>query len=285
MTKDIPNSGDVGKKPDRRGRAVERARRAQARREAALRLTQPASSLPPRPEGLGLPVIPALVGLVGLGLLFWHFYYGVAVIVSVIAYAYFTRNDLKRRLLDAYLRGRMQFAAGDYEAALANFSDIEDADFSPPAVLRAIALTHYQLGNWAEAATYLEDVPKRTPDEDAILAHCLVELDETEEAGKVLGAMESTTPLAGVVRGVMALRSGDAEHAVRVLQDTLAFADAGSSRAEEPFIGATYWLGVARAEAGDEDGAREEFEAVYSVNPGYHDVAARLGKPGPGDAE
>lgn len=268
----------------RQDRSAKREEKARTRTSRAATLSRPKPSpLPPHPEGLKPPIWPPLLMLVAFALLFWRLLYGAVAIAVVLVYATATRNDRKRHLLYAYIQGRRQFSAGDYEAALANFTDIEEADFAPPAVLRALGLTYYHLGRWAEAATYLEDVPDRGPDEDATLAHALVELGEEAEALEVLDGAERPAPLGGVVRAVVDLRRGKAGAAAAALDAVLAEAGGEEAPPEEPFLGARYWLGVARKAAGDEKGSREAFERLYEIDPSYHDVAAVLGRPGPGE--
>ncbi len=270
----------------------ERRRRSQERRGRVapggrVRVTLPRPSpLPPHPEGLRPPVWPPLVALVAFGVLLLGVGQGRPFIITVgfvavglvILYAVLTRDDPRRALLYAYIVGRRQFDAGDYKAALANFADMEEADFAPPAVLRGLGLSNYHLGRWAEAATYLEDVPDRTPEEDALLAHALVEVGETDEALRVLSGLEDPPPLARVVRGVVLLQQGLAAQAADHLEDILEEAGGAAAPAEEPYLGARYWLGLALRSAGEEDRARKVLEELYEIAPSYHDVAALLGR-------
>ncbi len=208
---------------------------------------------------------------------------GLVAVGLVVLYAILTRDDRRRTLLYAYIVGRRQFDAGDYEAALANFADMEEADFAPPAVLRGLGLANYHLGRWAEAATYLEDVPDRTPEEDALLAHALVEVGETDEALRILRGLEDPPPLARVVRAVVLLQQGLAAQAVDRLEEVLEEAGGAAAPAEEPYLGARYWLGLALRSAGEEDRAKEVWEDLYEIEPSYHDVAALLGRNAPED--
>jgi tetratricopeptide (TPR) repeat protein len=197
----------------------------------------------------------------------------------VILYARMTRDDPKRQLLYAYILGRRQFTAGDYEAALTNFRDMEDTDFSPPAVLRGIGLSSYHLGQWVDAVTYLEDVPGRTPEEDSVLAQALVELGELDEALAVLGGMERETPEAQVVQAVIRLKQGRAAEAADGLRRVIDEGGGDHAPWEEPYLGARYWLGVALGKAGNEESAREVLSELYEIAPSYQDLAERLGRP------
>lgn len=244
------------------------------------------SPLPPHPEGLKPSVWPPLLALVAFGILLlgvgqgrsFTITVGLVAVGLVILYAVLTRDDRRRTLLYAYIVGRRQFDTGQYEAALANFADMEEADFAPPAVLRGLGLSNYHLGRWAEAATYLEDVPDRTPEEDAVLAHALVETGETDEALRVLSGLEDPPPLARLVRGIVLLQQGLAAEAAERLEDILEEAGGPAAPAEEPYLGARYWLGLALRRAGEEGRAKEVLEELYEIDPSYHDVAALLGR-------
>ncbi len=262
----------------RHDRAERRRRMAAAARERALRLSKP-SPLPPHPEGLRPRVWPVLAFAGAVALSAWSWIAASIAVGIVLAYAIATRNDRKSTLLWAYIQGRRQFLDGDYEAALANFQDLEEADYAPPAVLRALGLTNYQLGQWAEAATYLEDVTDRTADEDAALAHSMLELGEVKEAADLLDALVSPPPLARVTRAVAALKLGNPAEAVAGLRALLDEAGGTNAPAEEPYLGARYWLGLATKAAGDETGARKVLSDLSDIDPGYHDVAAFVGRP------
>ncbi len=272
-------------RPGNRLDRSERRRKAAAARATALRLAGP-SPLPPHPEGLKPPVWPALAMIAAILIAGWSWPLAVVGVGLVLAYAIATRNDKRRHFLYAYVQGHRQFRAGDYEAALANFQDLEEAGFAPPAVLRAIGLTNYQLGRWAEAATYLEDVPNRTPEEEADLAHALVELGEVAEAVRVLDAAKELPPVGRVVRAVADFRLGRPAKAAARLEAVLAEAGGENDAPHcEPYLGARYWLGLARRAAGDGEGAGRVLEALYEIDPGYHDVASLLGRPAPGPAD
>ncbi|MCL6580676.1 MAG: tetratricopeptide repeat protein [Firmicutes bacterium] len=253
----------------------EERRRRMAEVQAELMRRAKPSPLPPRPEGLRLPVWPAVAMILAFLLLFWNIPLGAVAMFLVVTYAVFTRNDPRRQLLYTWVQARRQFDRGEYAGALENFRDMEEADFSPPAVVRAIGLTQYQLGEWAEAATYLEDVPDRTPDENAALAHSLVELGELKEAVDLLQSLEELTPLAKIVWGVAELRLGRPEEARRRLEEVLAEVE-GTATLEEPYLGAAYWLGKAELALGNREGAREVLSRVHEVDPDYHDVAELL---------
>ncbi len=264
-------------KDTRQDRAERRRKLAEAARERALRLSRP-SPLPPHPEGLRPRVWPALAGLAAVALSFFSILAAVIATGAVLAYAMATRDNKKNALLWTYIQGRKQFMEGDYEAALANFEDMEEAGFSPPAVLRGIGLTDYQLGRWAEAATYLEDIPDRSAEETVAMAHSLVELGEYKEAEGLLAGLKEPPPTAGVVRAVTALKLDRPGEAVTVLDGLLAVAGGEGAPAEEPYLGARYWLGQAHLKAGDKAKAKEVFEGLYDLDPSYHDVAALLGR-------
>jgi tetratricopeptide (TPR) repeat protein len=213
---------------------------------------------------------------VAIGLSMWNLIAALIAVGLVLAYAIGTRNDRKRQLLYAYIQGHRQFKAGDFEAALANFTDMEEADFAPPAVLRAVGLTNYQLGRWAEAATYLEDVPKRTADESVALAHALIELEEAREAAAVLDALESLPAQGVVVRAVSDLRAGKSADAAARLLSFLSDAGGRDAPSEEPYLAARYWLGEALEASGRTAEAKEVFACLRDLDPTYQDVAARL---------
>jgi len=246
--------------------------------------------LPPHPEGLRPPVWPPLATLVALVTFLAGVGQGNLVLVVaagaalglIVLYATFTRNDPKKQLLYAYIQGRRQFMMGDYEAALANFKDMEEADFSPPAVVRAIGLTSYRLEEWSDTATYLEDVPDRTPDEDAVLAHALVELGDFDGALEVLDHAERETPLARVMRAVVLIKKGRAREAAGVLEAVIEESGGEQAPAAEPYLGARYWLGVAFRETGDEENARKVFAELEELSPGYRDAASSPDRQGGG---
>lgn len=262
----------------RQDRTERRQRMVAAARERALQLAKPAP-LPPHPEGLRPRIWPVLAFVGAVALSAWSWVVAFIAVGVVLAYAIGTRNDRKSTLLWAYIQGRKQFLSGDYEAALVNFQDMEEADFAPPAVLRAIGLANYQLGHWAEAATYLEDVTDRTADEDAALAHSMVEVGEAKEAVELLDALVAPPPLARVIRAVAALKLGNPGEAVTGLQALLEEAGGTNAPAEEPYLGARYWLGLAARAAGDEAKAREVLSGLSGIDPGYHDVAALFNRP------
>lgn len=269
----------------RRDRSEKRRGRAAGSRRAPVALPKP-SPLPPHPEGLRPSVWPPLVTLVAFGTLLVGVagnstglkVVGAAALGLVILYATLTRNNPRRQLLYTYIVAHRQFTAGDYQAALTNFTDMEEGDFAPPAVLRGIGRSSYHLGRWAEATTYLEDVPDRTPEEEAILAHALVELGEYDEALARLDRAGDTGPMGRVVRAVAALRRGRAEAAVSELKGLLEEYGGDRAPAEEPFLGARYWLGVALGEAGHAGEARAVLEALHQLDPEYHDVKSLLGR-------
>jgi len=260
-------------KEQRQDRASNRRRAVGASGERAFALGKPVP-LPPHPEGLGPRLWPVLAVVGTVVLSAWSLPAAFLVMGVILAYAIATRNDRRNTLLWAYIQGRRQFMQGDYEAALTNFQDMEDADFAPPAVLRGIGLCSYELGRWAEAATYLEDVPDRTPEENTALGHALLELGEIRAAAEVLDGLDEPPPLARVVRAVAALKLGDPAGAVRRLRAVLEEAGGEAAPAEEPYLGARYWLGLAARQAGDEATAVGVLEELYRLDPGYHDVAA-----------
>jgi len=282
-----PDQGTIGadqrrRRKERRGK---RERTAAAGRRAVVRTPVP-PPLPPHPEGLRPSIWPPVLGLIAFGLLL----YGVAsgsvsriaiggvAVFLVVVWGTLSRSDPRKQLLYTYIVARRQVSRGDYEAALTNFLDMEEADFAPPAVLRGIALASYHLGRWGDAATYLEDVPDRTPDEDEILAHCLVELGETRRAVEMLDALEEPGPRVAVIRAVVDLSEGRASAAAERLTEVLERAGGSRAPAEEPYLGARYWLGRALGAAGREDEARRVLDDLYGLDPGYHDVAALLGR-------
>jgi len=278
----------------RQDRSERRRRAAVSGRRATVRTPAP-SPLPPHPEGLRPSVWPPILGLIAFGLLL----YGVAsgsvgrmaiggvAVLLVLVWGTLSRSDPKKQLLYTYVVGRRQFSVGDYEAALTNFLDMEESDFAPPSVLRGIALASYHLGKWAEAATYLEDVPERTTDEDTILAHCLVELGETERAVEILDGLENPGPRAAVIRSVVDFREKKTAAAIERLAGVLERAGGARAPAEEPYLGARYWLGKALREACREDEALRVLGELYEMDPSYHDIAVLTGHPAPekGDGE
>lgn len=277
-------TGSGADRSARKDRSARRRGRAERSRRAPVALPKP-SPLPPHPEGLRPSFLPPLLTLVsfvvlligvaggsnGLKIL------GAVALGLVILYATMTRNDRRRQLLYAYVVGHRQFSAGDYQAALTNFTDMEESDFAPPAVLRGIGLSSYHLGHWAETSTYLEDVPDRTPEEDAILAHALVELGEYDEAVDRLDRSGNATALGRVVRAVAALRRGRPAESVEILRALLGEFGGERAPAEEPFLGARYWLGLALRDIGQPEDAREVLAALHELDPDYHDVARQLG--------
>lgn len=263
-------------------RAEKRRLKAEAFRQTAMKLAQP-SPLPPHPEGLRPSLWPALAFTGAVLLAAWSFLAATIAVGVILAYAIGTRNNPKRQLLYAYIQGRRQFQLGGYETALANFEDMEEAGFTPPAVVRAIGLTNYHLGRWAEAATYLEDLAARTTDEDVALAHAQVELGEFAAAVARLDALENLPSMGVVVRAVSDLRVRKPAEAVRRLEALIADVGGDDAPAMEPYLGARYWLGVSLKEKGDQAGSRRVLEALYGLDPSYLDVATLVGRPGPED--
>lgn len=269
---------------DRRQERVERRLRLAAEaRERVERLSRP-SPLPPHPEGLRPRVWPVLAVAGAVLLSAWNLIVAFIAVGLVLAYAVFTRNERKNNLLWTYVQGRRQFMQGNYDAALANFQDMEEADFSPPAVVRAIGLTSYHLGHWADAASYLEDVEGRTADEDVALGQSLIELGEHEAGAKVLDGLAELPPIGEVIRAVAAYRLGHPDQAVTRLETVLAEAGGAGAPAEEPYLGARYWLGLSARAAGDRDRAREALLELSSLNADYLDTATVLKELGGGAA-
>lgn len=278
------DSSQITERGSRANRSERRRRLAAKAREAVLRLSKP-SPLPPHPEGLAPSIWPVLAATVAIGLSVWNWVAALIAVGLVLAYAIGTRNDRKRQLLYAYIQGHRQFKTGDFEAALTNFTDMEEADFAPPAVLRAIGLTNYQLGHWAEAATYLEDVPSPTDQETVALAHAMMELGEAQEAATIIDRLE-TLPAEGiVVRSVIDLRLGRPHEAVTRLEPFLAEAGGANAPAAEPYLGARYWLGVALKSSGHLSEAEKILSSLHDLDPTYHDVGDLIGRPTPGPEE
>jgi tetratricopeptide (TPR) repeat protein len=74
------------------------------------------------------------------------------------------------------------------------------------------------------------------------------------------------------------LQQGLAAEAAERLEDILEEAGGPAAPAEEPYLGARYWLGLALRRAGEEGRAKEVLEELYEIDPSYHDVAALLGR-------
>lgn len=264
----------------RADRSEKRRRGTTKVRGAALRAAKP-SPLPPHPEGLKPSIWPPLALLAAIALAGWSPLAAFVAVGVVLAYAAATRNNRRQHLLYAYIQGHRQFRGGDYEAALANFEDMENGGFSPPAVVRAIGLTNYNLGRWAEAASYLEDVPDRTPEESGALGHALLELGELPQAIEVLDGIEDPPPVVRVTRAVADLKAGRPRDAARKLEAVLDQAGGGQAPAAEPYLGARYWLGTVLRDLGEEERGTRLLGELYDLDPSYHDVAVILGRPLP----
>ena len=121
-----------------------------------------------------------------------------------------------------YIQGQIHFSRQEFELAQTSFElAIRFTDYPP--VIRQLAITHFQMGNFAQAESYLKDYLELAPQDtevQKVLSATYIQQNKLEDAKLTLQSIASTTTLSESLQLMMAgleQATGKSEKAAEIL--------------------------------------------------------------------